>query len=314
MLGMTILSITAFMLFVPWVQTTSGAGRVTAIDPTDRLQEINTLVAGRIQQWYVRDGSHVVTGDPIIRIVDNDPQLLERLQAERDQLQAKLRSTEQALLTTEIDLRRQTTLLQEGLVAQRDVEQVRIRIEGLRGQVAEAAAGLNRIDTRLSRQSVQIVRAPRDGVILRLNAGDVATYLQAGSVVATFVPDNAKRAVAIYIDGRDVALVKPGARARLQFEGWPAVQFSGWPSVSVGTFGGEVMSVDPSAEVNGQFRVLIKPDEGDPQGWPDQRFVRFGAKVRGWIQLERVKVGYEVWRQLNNFPPNLGATPTADNR
>ena len=152
---------------------------------------------------------------------------------------------------------------------------------------------------------------PRDGVILRLNAGDAATYLSAGSVVATFVPDNAKRAVALYIDGRDVALVKPGSMARLQFEGWPAVQFSGWPSVSVGTFGGQVLSVDPSAEVNGQFRVLIAPDPNDPVTWPEQGFVRFGAKVRGWIQLETVTVGYEVWRQLNNFPPNLGATPSA---
>ena len=298
-----------FMVFVPWVQTTSGAGRVTAIDPTDRLQEINALVAGRIQEWYVRDGSHVNTGDPIVRIADNDPQLIERAQAERDQLQTKLRASEEALATAQIDLRRQTELLRQGLVAKREVEQANIKVESLRGDVATAAAGLTRADTRLSRQSVQVVRAPRDGVILRLNAGDAATYISAGTVVATFVPDNAKRAVALYIDGRDVALVKKGSIARLQFEGWPAVQFSGWPSVSVGTFSGKVLSVDPSAEVNGQFRVLIAPNEDDPVLWPEQGFVRFGAKVRGWIQLETVTVGYEVWRQLNNFPPNLGASP-----
>ena len=63
------IAVTLFMLFVPWVQTTAGSGTVTAIDPTDRLQEINALVAGRIQEWYVRDGSHVNTGDPIVRTV-----------------------------------------------------------------------------------------------------------------------------------------------------------------------------------------------------------------------------------------------------
>ena len=47
----------------------------------------------------------------------------------------------------------------------------------------------------------------------------------------------------IFIDGRDVALVRPGDQARIQFEGWPAVQFSGWPSVAVGTFGGRVTTI-----------------------------------------------------------------------
>jgi len=56
-------------------------------------------------------------------------------------------------------------------------------------------------------------------------------------------------------DGRDVALVTPGAPVRLQFEGWPAIQFSGWPSVAVGTFTGTVIAVDPSADVSGRFRV-----------------------------------------------------------
>ena len=83
------------------------------------------------------------------------------------------------------------------------------------------------------------------------------------------------------------------------------MQFSGWPSVSVGTFGAKVLSVDPSADTAGRFRVLLVIDEEDPVAWPNQRFVRYGAKVRGWIQLDTVRAGYEVWRQLNNFPPNL---------
>jgi RND family efflux transporter MFP subunit len=282
---------------------------VTALNPNDRLQEINALISGRIQEWYVQDGSHVAVGDPIVKVVDIDPQLLERLTAERSQVEAKLEAAEQAVRTAEIDERRMKELFDQGLASQREYEQARIRVEELRSRVAEAAAELTRVDVNISRQSVQIVRAPRDGVILRVNAGDAATFVSAGDVVASFVPDNAKRAVELFVDGRDVALVRPGAAVRLQFEGWPAVQFSGWPSLAVGTFGGEVLAIDPTAQANGRFRVLVTEDpEFDPP-WPDQRFVRFGSNARGWVLLDTVPVGYELWRRMNNFPPNLPGQP-----
>jgi RND family efflux transporter MFP subunit len=296
---------TLFLIFVPWQQTTAGAGSVTALNPNDRLQEINAFVSGRIQEWYVRDGMQVKAGDPIVRVVDNDPQLLERLESERGQVVAKLESAQTAERTAEIDLRRMQDLYEEGLASRREYEQARIRIEELRARVAEAAAELTRVEVNISRQSVQIVRAPRDGVILRVNAGDAATFVNAGEVVATFVPDNVARAVEIFVDGRDVALVQPGAPVRLQFEGWPAVQFSGWPSVAVGTFQGKVEAVDPSAQPDGRFRVLVTEDENAEVPWPEERFVRFGAKARGWVLLGTVSVGYELWRQLNNFPPSL---------
>ena len=156
--------ITAFMIFVPWVQTTAGFGAVTALNPNDRLQEINALVSGRIQEWYVRDGSPVSVGDPIVRIADIDPQLIDRLQAERQQVVAKLTAAETAVSTAEIDLDRTKSLFEDGLAARREFEQARIRVEELRSARAEAAAELTRVDVNLSRQSVQIVRAPRDGV------------------------------------------------------------------------------------------------------------------------------------------------------
>jgi multidrug resistance efflux pump len=202
-------------------------------------------------------------------------------------------------------------LFDEGLAARREYEQARIRVEELRSKVAEAAAELTRADVNLSRQSVQMVRAPRDGVILRVFAGDAATFVKAGDVVATFVPDNADRAVELFIDGRDVALVREGAKVRLQFEGWPVVQFSGWPSVAIGTFGGVVTAIDPSAQANGRFRVLVSEDPEDEHAWPDRRFVRFGSKARGWILLNEVSVGFELWRQLNNFPPELPGVPAS---
>ncbi|MEO1475699.1 MAG: HlyD family efflux transporter periplasmic adaptor subunit [Pseudomonadota bacterium] len=305
LLSFAVVATIAFLIYAPWVQTTGGAGVVTALNPNDRQQDINALVSGRIEEWFVRDGSIVKQGDPIVRVVDNDPQLIERLEVERDQVRVQLRAARTGLSTAELDLDRMKELFESGLAARRDFEQAQIRVEEFRGRVAEAAANLARVDVNLSRQSVQVVSAPRDGVILSVNAGDAATYVNAGDILATFVPEAPERVVEIFVDGRDIALVQPGAKARIEFEGWPAVQFSGWPSVAVGTFGGVVTAVDPSAQPNGRFRVLITEDAEESLPWPEERYVRFGAAVRAWILLETVPVGYELWRQLNNFPPEL---------
>ncbi|MEM0984657.1 MAG: HlyD family efflux transporter periplasmic adaptor subunit [Pseudomonadota bacterium] len=302
-----------FVSLVPWVQTASGIGVVTALNPDDRDQDINALVSGRIDEWFVRDGSAVKRGDPIVKLSDNDPQLLDRLKAERSQVELQLEAAQSALVTAQRDNRRMTSLLADGLVSQRDTEQASLKVDDFRGRIAELNAQLNRLDVGLSRQSEQIVRAPRDGFILSVNAGDTSTYVSTGQTLARFVPDSPERVLQININGRDIALIQPGAEARIEFEGWPAVQFSGWPSVAVGTFSGKVVAVDPSAQPDGRFRVIIAEDPDAEIPWPEERFVRFGAGARAWILLETVPLGYELWRQMNAFPPTLPAN-TASTR
>ncbi len=300
------LAAVAFLIYVPWVQNVGGRGVITTLNPNERQQDINALVSGRIEEWFVRDGSAVKKGDPIARIADIDPQLIQRLEAERSQVEVQLQAAKSAQATAEIDLRRMQELFQAGLVARRDYEQAQIRVDQMRGSVAEAQANLARTNVSLSRQSNQLVTAPRDGFIQSINGGDAATFISAGDILATFVPENSERVIEVFLDGRDVGLVEIGAPARVQFEGWPAVQFSGWPSVAVGTFAGEVVAVDQSAQIDGRFRVLIREKiiEGQ-EVWPDERYVRFGAVGQAWVLLETVPVGYEIWRQLNNFPPEL---------
>ena len=93
---------------------------------------------------------------------------------------------------------------------------------------------------------------------------------------------------------------------RLQFEGWPAIQFGGWPYVGVGSFAGQVSFVDPTDDGKGKFRVMVIPDPAERGGtWPEAQFLRQGSQARGWILLDRVRLGYEIWRQLNGFPPRL---------
>jgi hypothetical protein len=106
--------------------------------------------------------------------------------------------------------------------------------------------------------------------------------------------------------------VTPGRHVRLLFEGWPGVQFAGWPSVAVGTFGGEVATIDATDNGKGQFRVLVTPAGEEP--WPADRFLRQGVRTSGWILLNRVSLGWEIWRQLNGFPPVAAAAPEGEDK
>lgn len=291
------------LLAVPWVQTSSGVGTITALNPEDRLQTINALVPGRIGQWYVRDGQRVKKGDPIVEILDNDPNIVSRLEGERDATLSELESAERAAATAKLDYDRQKNLFNQGLSARKDFERAKIQFETLSASVASIQAKLNKAETQLSRQTTQRILAPRDGTILSINAGDAATFVQTGQVLATFFPDSVQLAAEIYVNGLDAPLIYPGREVRLIFEGWPAVQFSGWPSTAIGTFKGVVKVVDPALSQNGRIRVLVV--ESEDQKWPAAQFLRYGAKAQAWVLLDTVQLGYEIWRQLNNFPPEF---------
>ncbi|MGN7160518.1 efflux RND transporter periplasmic adaptor subunit [Sphingomonas sp. SAFR-052] len=302
----------AILFLVPWLQTAQGRGQVVALDPDDRAQEVTALIPGRVERWYVQDGQHVESGSPIARIVDLDPNLLSQLAAERAQIEAEISAVRQAQNVATIDVSRNQQLFSEGLASRRDYEQAQIKVADTSAKLAEARAKLNRIDVQLNRQSAQLVRAPRDGRIQNLNAAASGALISAGTVLATIAPERVERAVELFIDGRDVALLRPGRPVRLEFEGWPAIQFSGWPSVAYGFFDGRVRTIDATANSQGLFRILVEPAPGKP-AWPDRRFVRQGGRVQGWVQGETVLVGYELWRQLNDFPLEFGqAAATKD--
>lgn len=301
MIAVTIPVLLILLFAVKWVQTAPGRGNVIALNPEDRVQQVTALVPGRVEKWFVSDGQLVRQGDPIARIIDNDPDLLTRLAAEREQVVAQIDAAQQAMATARLDVTRSSQLYAEGLAARRDYEATQIKVAELNAKLAEARAKLSKVDIALNRQSAQLVRAPRDGRILSLNTAAGATLVSAGDLLATIAPERQQRVVELLVDGRDAALVRKGQPVRLHFEGWPAIQFSGWPSVAQGMFDGRVLTIDPSAQPSGLFRVLVEPMPGKP-AWPNQNYVRLGSKVRGWIQMETVTIAYELWRQLNDFP------------
>ncbi len=169
-------------------------------------------------------------------------------------------------------------------------------------ELEDSRVTLTRIQVDLSRQQNQLIQAPRDGMVLKVMGNTEGLIVKQGDSLLTLVPETRALAVELWVNGNDTPLITPGRPVRLQFEGWPAVQFGGYPEVAVGTFGGRVAFVDASDDGKGKFRLLVVPDQQD-EPWPGERFLRQGGRTRGWILLGRVTVAYEIWRQLNAFPP-----------
>jgi multidrug efflux pump subunit AcrA (membrane-fusion protein) len=192
------------------------------------------------------------------------------------------------------------------------VEDAKSSLQKAKADKAKAEGELAKIDVKLAQQSQMQVVAPRAGTVFRLAAKEGGEVVKQGDALAVLVPDVSTRAVELWVDGNDAPLITPGREVRIQFEGWPAVQFVGWPSVAVGTFGGQVAFVDATDNGKGQFRVVVTPLEGEV--WPDARYLRQGVRANGWVLLNQVKLGYELWRLFNGFPPAVNApdsdTPT----
>lgn len=150
------------------------------------------------------------------------------------------------------------------------------------------------------RQGFYAVTAPQDGYLVQVKKQGVGETVKEGDVIATIMPANAQLAVELYVQPMDIPLLAKGRKVRLQFDGWPALVFNGWPNYSFGTFGGVVAVID-NIDTKGQYRILVIPDpEDDP--WPKQ--LRVGSGVYGWALLKDVPVWYELWRQMNGFPPD----------
>ncbi len=192
-----------------------------------------------------------------------------------------------------------------------DIESTKATLEKLKGDEAKAVTELTKVEVKLARQEQMKVLAPRSGVILRFVAKQGTEMVKAGDALVELVPKAGSRAVELYVDGNDAPLVEAGRQVRLQFEGWPAVQFVGWPSAAVGTFGGRVAFVDAHGDAKGRFRVVVVPNDG--QAWPQERYLRQGVRANGWVLLDTVSLGFELWRQFNGFPPAL-ITPEADTK
>ena len=135
LLGMGIFFL--IILFLPWQQNIHGTGQVTALSPSNRPQTVQTIIAGRIQDWKIKEGQMVEKGDTIAIISEVkekyfDPKMLLRL---REVIQSKEKSLGSKDLKARA-LKRQVSALEEGMKIK--MEQSRAKLEAERVRFANA--------------------------------------------------------------------------------------------------------------------------------------------------------------------------------
>ncbi|MBO6516381.1 MAG: HlyD family efflux transporter periplasmic adaptor subunit [Bacteroidia bacterium] len=160
------------------------------------------------------------------------------------------------------------------------------------------------------RQEMYYVLAPRNGFLTKALEAGVGENIKESTPIMTIVPKVWQKAVEAYVSPMDLPLVRKGGQIMLLFDGWPTTVFSGWPELSFGTFPGEVYAVDYSISENGMYRILVIETEEKP--WPKE--IRVGSGSRGIALLNRVPVWYELWRQMNGFPPDYYTTSKKEKR
>ncbi len=153
------------------------------------------------------------------------------------------------------------------------------------------------------RNQFYYIIAPQDAFVMQALKPGIGETIKEGDPIVSIIPQNYRLAVELYIKPMDFPLIKLGQEVRFLFDGWPAIVFSGWPGLSFGTFTGEVVAIDNNTSKGSKYRLLIAPKEDDNKPWPD--LLRPGSGVEGIALLKTVPVWYEIWRQLNGFPPDF---------
>lgn len=370
------------VFFLPWQQNIRGNGRVTAFNPMNRPQTVETIIAGRISKWHVREGISVTKGDTIITLTEVkesyfDPMFLQRMleqidaksnslnskeskakalerqivalkkgmQNKIDQSKAKLEAERVRFKNAENQYQRNKKLFDAGNIPLTKFQDIEYKYQGSKADLSQAEIELSRVEAeyldkiskaesdlsstradlfdgqgdlvkyrneyanmQIRNEQYQIL-APQSGTVVKAMQSGVGETIKEGDAVCTIMPAASDVAVEMYIKAMDVPLLSRGREVRIQFDGWPSLMVSGWPSVSVGTFGGTVEVIDYINSKPGEFRILVVPKKGDDP-WPKQ--LRVGSGTKGWAMLDDVPVWYELWRQLNGFPPSLYEEPLED--
>ncbi|MEL6669882.1 MAG: HlyD family efflux transporter periplasmic adaptor subunit, partial [Bacteroidota bacterium] len=151
------------------------------------------------------------------------------------------------------------------------------------------------------RSSFYHIVAPQTGVVSEVLVRGLGETVKAGDALLTIVPTSPQLAVEMFVKPVDLPLMRIGQEVRFEFDGWPSIIFSGWPGASIGLFQGEVVGIDNTTNSKGEYRIMVAPE--NIEDWPEE--LRPGGGARGLAMLDTVPLWYEVWRQLNGFPPEF---------
>jgi adhesin transport system membrane fusion protein len=173
-------------------------------------------------------------------------------------------------------------------------------------QQYDAEASLNKLEVDYEnyrlRAGFYFITAPQSGFITKTMKSGVGEIIKDGDPLVTIVPNDYQLAVELYVKPVDFPLIQLGQEVRFIFDGWPAFIFSGWPGQSFGTYKGAIVAIENVTSENGKYRILVSPNNEDKE-WPYA--LRPGSGAQGIALLNNVPMWYEIWRQLNGFPPDF---------
>lgn len=170
----------------------------------------------------------------------------------------------------------------------------------------DAEATVTKMQNQLSNYTVRtgfyFLTAPQNSYVTKAIKTGIGETVKEGEPVLTIMPADYALAVEMYVRPLDLPLIQIGQEVQIQFDGWPAIVFSGWPNSSFGTYAGRVVAIDNFISKSNKYRILIQPDPQEPD-WPEG--VRVGSGASTMALLKDVPIWYELWRQLNGFPPDF---------
>ena len=170
----------------------------------------------------------------------------------------------------------------------------------------EAIGNVQKLKSQLAnyvfRSQFYFILAPQDCYISKAKKVGIGETVKEGEELLSVVPAKMNLAVETFIKPIDLPLAQIGAPVRLIFDGYPTIFFSGWHQASTGSFAGKIFAIDKVANEKGKYRVLVAPDTSE-QAWPKSLYPGSGAQ--SFALLKDVPIWYELWRQINGFPPEF---------
>lgn len=174
-------------------------------------------------------------------------------------------------------------------------------IASTEGEVAKLQ---NQYSSYNIRSGMYYIMAPQSGQVVQAKKAGLGEILKEGENVLTIVPERMQYAVEVFVRPVDLPLIHKGQEVMFLFDGFPAIVFSGWPGASSGTFKGKIVAVERNVSENGKFRVLVGELPGE-KPWPPE--LKVGTGANAFALLKDVPVWYELWRNINSFPPDYYA-------
>lgn len=231
---------------------------------------------------------------------------LESRKLKLQETQAKMISAENKLLTSRNELINAQVEINSVINQYRDkLSKAESEKYAALSNMYDAEAAVTKMQNQYMNYSVRkgmyYITAPQTGYVTKAIRSGIGETIKEGEEIISIMPANYDLAVEMYIKPFNLPLIKKGQKVRFIFDGWPSVVFSGWPNVSYGTYGGKVIAIDNFISENGKYRILVAPDKDDVK-WPEA--LRVGSGANGIALLKDVPIWYELWRNLNGFPPD----------